>query len=848
MPKTLKNFIFTTNVLLIAALFILVFVFTTYLHTGLAKEEAVKHADAISDQVFVSMYQVMKRGWNKEELNDFVSSLKENFDNTQYEINIYRSQKVKELFGEVNEKEKDELIERVLNKGEDIHLSDSNTLRNIQPLIAKKECLACHVNAKQGDTLGAIEVRQNLLDVVEATFLEYVYFFLIVIPLFILAAFVASRYTTKKISSSIELLHQKVQNVNSLKDFRKFNAKDMQFSFQEIDEIMVHIDSLASKLKAIAVDKELLEFEVQLLDKLMITSDIVRDWREYISQLLIEINHVMPTYTLMTIFHIGDEQLEVDVFWHGIPKDETLKLFEHFIKESISQHEQFYDVVSYSVNHNYARQDIYIDAVMYDGFMHRTKTLFLETPKIGGIVGLSVQSDTVADPIRHIVIDSILTTLANLVGSVKAINRYTHELEYYAAHDPLTGLFNQRIFYDLLDYEIKRSEHHGYKFAILMIDCDNFKPINDKHGHVFGDLFLQEFAELLSHAKRAEDILCRYGGDEFVLILTEITNDEAMQISQNISTQVRDFKLLAPDDTYASVTVSIGLSIYPDHGATQKELFLIADEMMYKAKESGKDGIKSPSHDDILEFVKDQEIKREILVDAVSNNRIVPFFQPIHCTQSGKNEIHELLMRIEVDGKIIPAHEFIEVAESMSIINRMDLMIIENAFIKIKEENYQGTLFINLSPKSLIVANFTENITSLIMKYDIPRERVVFEITERETVKNFALLEKFVLGLKMAGYQFAIDDFGSGFSSFHYIKKFPIDYIKIDGEFIININKDPKDRAFVNSIVTLAKELGVKIVAEFVEDEEIAQTLRSMGVDYLQGYHIGRPQREFTLS
>jgi EAL domain-containing protein (putative c-di-GMP-specific phosphodiesterase class I) len=267
---------------------------------------------------------------------------------------------------------------------------------------------------------------------------------------------------------------------------------------------------------------------------------------------------------------------------------------------------------------------------------------------------------------------------------------------------------------------------------------------------------------------------------------------------------------------------------------------------MYKVKEEGKNNVKVPSHEDVISLVKEQKAKSSLLIDAVTNNRIVPFFQPIQNALSGKNEIHELLMRIEIDGKIISAYEFIEVAESMSLINRMDLMVIENAFKKMIEEKYEGVLFINLSPKSLVVGNYADAITKLIYQYGISKDSVVFEITERETVKNFSVLEKFVINLKLDGYKFAIDDFGSGFSSFHYIKKFPIDYLKIDGEFIININKDPKDRAFVHSILTLAKELNVKTVAEYVEDEEIVATLKTMGVDYLQGFHIGKPARSFS--
>ncbi|MDY0124349.1 bifunctional diguanylate cyclase/phosphodiesterase, partial [Sulfurimonas sp.] len=347
--------------------------------------------------------------------------------------------------------------------------------------------------------------------------------------------------------------------------------------------------------------------------------------------------------------------------------------------------------------------------------------------------------------------------------------------------------------------------------------------------------------------KRGEDILSRYGGDEFTLILPECDLEGALEVSRRIVKAVEEFKLLTTDGNYIGITVSIGISIYPIHAKNAKELFLIADGMMYKVKEEGKNSVKAPMGDDIVTFVKEQKAKSALLLDAITNNRIVPYFQPIKSSIDAKSDIHELLMRIEIDGKIISAYEFIEAAESMSIINRMDLMVIENAFKKIQEENYLGTLFINLSPKSLVVGNYADSVTKLISKYNISKERIVFEITERETVTNFSILEKFVINLKMAGYKFAIDDFGSGFSSFHYIKKFPIDYLKIDGEFILNINSDKKDRAFVNSILTLAKELNVKTIAEFVESEEIEATLKEMGVDYMQGFYIGKPKNSFTL-
>ena len=193
MPKTLKNFIFSINIILLSSLFILVFIFTTYLHTALAEKNAIKHANAISNQVFTSMYQVMKRGWSRDDLNDFMSSLKENFNDSNYVITIYRSDLVKQLFGTVKEGKKDALINYALQSGKKQIVNNNGELRNLLPLNAKDQCLRCHINAYIGDTLGVIEVKQNLVSIIHETFLEYIYFFLIVLPLFGAAAFFASK-------------------------------------------------------------------------------------------------------------------------------------------------------------------------------------------------------------------------------------------------------------------------------------------------------------------------------------------------------------------------------------------------------------------------------------------------------------------------------------------------------------------------------------------------------------------------------------------------------------------------------------------------------------------------------
>lgn len=847
MKKTFKNYIFSRQIILVTLIFLICFIFSTYLHTTLTKQEALKHSDAISNQVFSSMYQVMRKGWSKDDVKLFTKSLEKNFESSNYEINIYRGDKVRQLFGDIDEKAKDSTLVDILNgKIEKYDDFQNNIVRNIMPLKATNDCKACHVNVQSGEVLGALEVKQNLNSIFTESKYQYIAFFLIIVPIFYIMAFLSTRYTTRQILDSLSLFNDKVRSINSVQDFKAFDSKNIDLYFKEFNEIVENVDLMAEKLKIVAVDKELLEFEIRLLDKFIITSDVVKDWREYICDLLIEINKIMETYTLMTIFRVGEDQFEVDIFWLGMPKDHQKEVFDAYINKTIKESEYFKEMTDFTIKHVVADRNNCLNDLVEEEIEYRSKSLFLDTPKIGGIVGIGLQSVFASDPVRYIVIDSILTTMANLVGSVKAIHKYTQDLEYYAARDPLTDLFNQRVFNDMMAYEIKRAAKHEYPFALMVIDCDNFKPINDNFGHAFGDKFLQTVANILEEEKRDEDIVARYGGDEFTIILPECDENGALTVANRISKRIESEKLIAPDGSRVGITISVGICVYPTHTLSQKDMFIIADSMMYQAKEEGKNSIKIPNENDVSNILKTNQEKSSLLIRAIENDEIYPYFQPIKPANS-KNDlvIHELLMRINQDGRIVSAFEFIEIAEARGLINTMDLMVIEKAFKEIQRTQYEGILFINLSPKSLIVGDFINKINSFVNKYDIQREKIVFEITERETVKNFSLLEKFVHNLKADGYKFAIDDFGSGFSSFHYIKKFPIDYVKIDGDFIININKDEKDRAFVNSIVTLAKELKIHTIAEFVENQEIVEILDELEIDYYQGYHIGKPSGKF---
>jgi diguanylate cyclase (GGDEF)-like protein len=496
---------------------------------------------------------------------------------------------------------------------------------------------------------------------------------------------------------------------------------------------------------------------------------------------------------------------------------------------------------NHTITHNFNNESYCLTGIEIDEFVQESKSMFLDTPKIGGIIGLGIQSKLSRDAIFSIVIDSILTTLINLVGSVKAIHKYTDSLEYYATRDPLTNFFNQRVFRDMMGYEIKRATRHKYKFGLLVIDLDNFKYVNDTYGHSFGDSLLQSIADVIENVKRSEDIASRFGGDEFTLILPESDDKQIYTVAERVNEAIRNFSLQAPNDNSVTITASIEIAIYPDHADQENSLFNVADSMMYRAKSEGKNTIRYASHDDLEIIYNDNNDKAMLVLDAITHQRIIPHYQPIMALKDDTITIHELLMRIDIENNTINAGAFIEKAEELGVVHQMDYICIEKALAKMQESAYEDTLFINLSPKALIVNEFLVKINDLIHKYQIKKEQIVFEITERETVKSFSLLEKFVNNLKLEGYRFAIDDFGSGFSSFHYIKKFPIDFIKIDGEFILNLSKDKKDLAFVKSIIALAKELEVYTVAEFV-----VQYLRDIGIDYVQGFHIAKPSSQFT--
>jgi len=576
----------------------------------------------------------------------------------------------------------------------------------------------------------------------------------------------------------------------------------------------------------------------------VITSEVVRDWREYVNLLMLDINQVIPIYTMFSIFKVDDELFDLEIFWLRPPSRKTRETMEQAVLNRLQGYDQIPIPGEIVIHHNSVRPGEREMVLNTTEIELQTKSLLVETPKIGGIVGIGVHADIVKDGTKVLVLESILSTLLNVVGSVKAIYKYTRDLEYYATRDPLTNLYNQRMFWELLEYELDRCHRHDYQVALLMIDLDNFKAVNDGYGHAMGDKLLRQLAQAMQQVLRTGDILARYGGDEFVVVLPETTLEQTSEVCDRLLHCLQSFSLEAESGGLVRVTGSIGAGLFPDHADNSKDLFMFVDNLMYRAKAQGKNRVSLPHLDDVADIFNDINQKMLLVNDAIENRSVVPVFQPIQ-PLGEDTPATEVLSRLQLPGKkLMSAGEFIEIAESMGKVHLLDYIVMEKAFARVQETGYQGLLFINLSPRSILVRDFLQTLHDLTQHYRLDPSRIVFEITERDTVKNMNLLESFVRSLKDSGYLMAIDDFGSGFSSFHYLKYLPIDFVKIEGDFIANMADDPRDLAFVVSIAELAKKLGLKTVAEFVETEEVLQKVREVGIDYAQGYHVGRPSRE----
>ncbi|MCV6589242.1 MAG: bifunctional diguanylate cyclase/phosphodiesterase [Marinobacterium sp.] len=840
-PASITTFLIRRSVFFSVLGFLAIFFVATRAYQASVEQNAEQITSTIARNTFNAMYLVMSQGWSRAQLDTFMRELEQGNQNSDLKLTIYRANPVADLYGPINQPEFDDAIRESVRTGLPELQNNDGQVRYLYPLLAEQRCLACHTNAEIGTTLGLIDVRQDLRPQIiqaEQTLIAYL---ALIAPVPLLFAWLAIRLIRKEMDESVNTLHQDIQRIATLSDLSEFSPPRDQLRFTELQHIFDEVQLLGTRLRDIAVDRDLLEFEIRLLEKFVITSEVVRDWREYVRELMRDINQVIQTHTMFSLFRVDDEQFDLEIFWLGQPDRASKQAMEQAIMRQLHQSDSLFDLSEVSVRHNVTDSDSPVPPPDPQQIELQTKSLLVDTPKIGGIVGIGVQAEIMRDDTRRLVLESILSTLLNVVGSVRAIYKYTRDLEYYATRDPLTNLYNQRMFWELLDYELDRASRHDYSMALMMIDLDNFKAINDGYGHSAGDRLLSHFAGSLGAALDEGEILCRYGGDEFVVILPETDMQRARDVSEKLRKTIHNL-LLEYDGNRLQVTGSIGVGVYPEHADNRKDLFLFVDSLMYRAKTNGKDRVSLPDQHDMVDIFRDISDRTLLVSRAIENRSLVPVYQPISRASNGELQAVEVLSRIErSDGSLMSAAEFIEIAESMDKIHQLDYIMMDKAFQHCSETGYKGLLFINLSPRTVSVSDFLDQVDRTVQRHNMTPQRIVFEITERDSVKNLSVLEQFVRSLKARGFLLAIDDFGSGFSSFHYLKHFPIDFVKIEGEFIANMARDSRDMAFVKSIAGLAHQLELKTVAEFVESQEVLDEVRKAGITLAQGYFIGRP-------
>lgn len=423
-------------------------------------------------------------------------------------------------------------------------------------------------------------------------------------------------------------------------------------------------------------------------------------------------------------------------------------------------------------------------------------------------------------------------------------------------HDALTGLFNRRRSEQELEQAIQEARQQRREGVLILLDVDNFKDINDTAGHEVGDLLLRdiasavtEFTERLSNT--GQTILGRLGADEFVLLLRDTGKVDAMYIAERLLLELNDLTLPFPGARHG-IMVSASVTLFPHHGRHAHELLSHADMAMAKAKSrgGGQWHLFSP-REDMRAHIADRVMWRERIEQALNHERFELHFQPMLAIAENSIHHYEVLLRMLDDNDVlVPPDKFIPVAERNGLIARIDLYVIEHALSRMMEmaaKDPNITLAINLSARAFENDVLTDVLAATIQRYRIDPRKLIFELTETAAIADTVNTRRLMSRLRDIGCLFALDDFGVGFTSFHYLTELPVDIVKIDGSFIREIDRNPTSRLIVEALIQITKSLGIATVAEFVESAAILSTLRTLGVDMAQGFHIGRPAPNLLL-
>ena len=435
-----------------------------------------------------------------------------------------------------------------------------------------------------------------------------------------------------------------------------------------------------------------------------------------------------------------------------------------------------------------------------------------------------------------------------IIEDVTEARLINEKVSYQATHDALTDLINRYEFERILSAVVESQASQQGCSVLCFLDLDQFKVVNDTAGHVAGDELLRQLSRLVKNRLRKGDILARLGGDEFAILMEHCTADEALQKTEEIRRTIEEFRFTWEDNVFA-LGVSIGITEINARTFSSLDILKQADIACYAAKDAGRNRIHIFKEDDHLLMERSGEMHTVNQIKrALEEDLFVLYVQPILAI-SDRQELasYEILVRmLGNDGELLPPGAFLPAAERYNLINRIDHWVVDKAFAWMCSHPEEMAVIdgfaINLSGQSLGDDSLLGNIIRHLKTDHLPASRIKFEITETAAIANLNNANSFITSLKEFGVRFALDDFGSGLSSFGYLKHLKVDYLKIDGMFVKDMLDDPIDAAMVKSINDIGHVMGMKTIAEFVENDGIFQVLSDMGVDYAQGYGVGKPK------